>query len=95
MGITIPKTKIVCTIGPVSEAPEVIRGLISNGMRVARLNFSHGTRHGHEEKFVSSEKFLRIWASRLPFCKTLEGRKSAWAISLIREFGWNRDTKLF
>ncbi len=36
------KTKIVCTIGPASETPEMIRQLISAGMNVARLNFSHG-----------------------------------------------------
>ncbi len=46
----IPKTKIVCTIGPASEAPEVLRALISKGLSVARLNFSHGTRQEHAEK---------------------------------------------
>lgn len=36
------KTKIVCTLGPASSTPEVILQMIQNGMRVARLNFSHG-----------------------------------------------------
>lgn len=44
------RTKIVCTIGPTSESPEIIRELIKNGMNVARLNFSHGTRQEHKEK---------------------------------------------
>jgi pyruvate kinase len=47
---SIPKTKIVCTIGPASASPEIIRGLIFNGMSVARLNFSHGTHNEHGEK---------------------------------------------
>ncbi len=45
----MPRTKIVCTIGPSSRSVETIRGLIRNGMSVARLNFSHGTHEEHRE----------------------------------------------
>lgn len=44
------KTKIVCTIGPSSESPEVLKELILNGMNVARLNFSHGSHKEHLKK---------------------------------------------
>lgn len=44
------KTKIVCTIGPASERPEIIQALMKNGMDVARLNFSHGSHEGHRQK---------------------------------------------
>lgn len=37
------KTKIVCTLGPSSDTPEIIEALLENGMNVARFNFSHGT----------------------------------------------------
>jgi len=46
----MPKTKIVCTIGPASESPEIIRALAECGMNVARLNFSHGSREEHARK---------------------------------------------
>ncbi|MEA1928665.1 MAG: pyruvate kinase [Candidatus Auribacterota bacterium] len=55
------KTKIVCTIGPASDSPEMIEKLIKAGMDVARLNFSHGTHEGHAEKI----RIIRETADRL------------------------------
>jgi pyruvate kinase len=48
------KTKIVCTIGPVSESLEMFKKLINGGMNVCRLNFSHGDfeEHGNRIKNV-------------------------------------------
>ncbi|KIR01913.1 Pyruvate kinase [Lachnospiraceae bacterium TWA4] len=36
------KTKIICTLGPSTDNPEILKELILNGMNVARFNFSHG-----------------------------------------------------
>lgn len=41
------RTKIVATIGPSSNTPELIKSLIESGMNVARINFSHGTNEEH------------------------------------------------
>jgi len=43
----MPRTKIVCTIGPSSRSPETLRRLAEAGMDVARLNFSHGRHDEH------------------------------------------------
>lgn len=55
----LKKTKIVCTIGPSSESPEIIEDLIKNGMNVARLNFSHGTHEEHLAKMKTIRKVRR------------------------------------
>ena len=44
------KTKIVCTLGPASSDPEVIRRMMLAGMNVARFNFSHGSHQEHLER---------------------------------------------
>ncbi|EKE25111.1 MAG: hypothetical protein ACD_5C00290G0002 [uncultured bacterium] len=43
------KTKIVATLGLVSDTKEVLREMIKNGMNVARLNFSHGDHTWHQK----------------------------------------------
>ena len=41
------KTKIICTLGPSTDKGDVLRDLITNGMNVARFNFSHGSYEEH------------------------------------------------
>lgn len=55
----LKKTKIVCTIGPASESPEVLEQLVRNGMNVARLNFSHGSHEEHLEKIKTIKRLRR------------------------------------
>ena len=52
------KTKIICTIGPVSESKEMMRKLVENGMNIIRLNFSHGDyeEHGNRIKNIREVK---------------------------------------
>lgn len=50
------KTKIVSTIGPASESPEMLRKLIQAGVNVIRLNFSHGDFEEHGNRIKNARK---------------------------------------
>ena len=43
-------TKIVATLGPASNTPEVLEALIRAGVNVVRMNFSHGTAEDHANR---------------------------------------------
>ncbi len=47
------KTKIVCTLGPVSENKEMMTKLVKAGMNVARFNFSHGDYEEHGRRLTT------------------------------------------
>lgn len=52
------KTKIICTLGPSTDKPDVLRNLMLVGMDVARLNFSHQT-HPEQKRRADMVKKLR------------------------------------
>jgi pyruvate kinase len=41
------RTRIVATLGPATDPPEVLRAVLGAGVDVARVNFSHGTPDDH------------------------------------------------
>jgi len=45
------KTKIICTLGPATDQPGVLKQVALAGMDVARFNFSHGSYEEHGERF--------------------------------------------
>lgn len=47
--VSYNKTKIVATVGPASNSPEMLRALVKEGVDVFRLNFSHGTHADHQK----------------------------------------------
>ena len=51
------KTKIICTLGPAVDSPEVLEKLILAGMDVARINFSHGN---YQDQAPRIENFKQV-----------------------------------
>jgi pyruvate kinase len=47
---TLRRTKIVATLGPATDSPEVVADMIKAGLDVARINFSHGTRESQRKR---------------------------------------------
>ncbi len=50
------KTKIVCTMGPATDNPEVLKNLMLAGMNVGRINFSHGNYKDQDERIKMFKK---------------------------------------
>lgn len=69
------KTKIVATIGPASESPEMLELLILAGVNVARLNFSHGELERHAEVITRIRAASRAVGRRVAIMADLPGPK--------------------
>jgi pyruvate kinase len=71
----MPRTKVVCTIGPASRSPETLEQLIRAGMDVARLNFSHGTPAEHLEVITAVRRIAERMGRSIAILQDLAGLK--------------------
>ncbi len=69
------KTKIVCTIGPVSRKRSILKGLVLAGMNVARLNFSHGDLAQHARDIQTIRQVSRDLGRTVAILADLPGPK--------------------
>ena len=69
------KAKIVATIGPASQSEECIEKLISVGMDVARMNFSHGTHEEHAERIALIRRVSERLGVYVGILQDLQGPK--------------------
>ncbi len=69
------KTKIVCTIGPASGSPEVMKQMMEAGMNVARLNFSHGDFTAHKKVIENLRAASMSVGKRIAIMADLSGPK--------------------
>jgi len=71
----IRHTKIVCTIGPSSSSPEVLREMVLAGMNVVRLNFSHGAHEDHAKVVASVRAIAKEISRPMAIIADLQGPK--------------------
>jgi len=75
MALPPHKTKIVATIGPASDAPEMLERLIRAGLNVARLNFSHGDFTAHGDRIARIRAAARTTGFPVTIMADLPGPK--------------------
>ncbi len=69
------KTKMIATIGPASSSKEVLQKMITAGLDVCRLNFSHGTYKQHEEVINNVRAINKEMNTHVPILADLQGPK--------------------
>ncbi len=66
-------TKIIATIGPSSDSPEMIETLINKGVNIFRFNFKHNTVEWHSERIVRVNKVAEKMGVRVGTLIDLQG----------------------
>ena len=69
------KTKIVATIGPISENPVMLSKMIKAGVNVARLNFSHGDHNEHAKRIAFIKEAVKKAGQDIAILQDLGGVK--------------------
>ena len=75
MSFPANKTKLVCTIGPASDSPQMLEKIIMAGMNVARLNFSHGDFASHKKTIAKVRDASLATGRRVAIMADLPGPK--------------------
>lgn len=69
------RTKIVATLGPATDDPEILEQLILAGVNVVRLNFSHGQPEDHIRRSELVREFSQKHALYVAILGDLQGPK--------------------
>ena len=69
------RTKIICTIGPSSDSPEMLEKLVLGGMDIARINTSHSSKADAEKRINSIRKIAKKHKKNTAIMLDLQGPK--------------------
>ncbi len=69
------RTKIVATLGPATDDPTVLNGLVEAGADVVRLNYSHGYRESHQYRIQQLRTVCEVHGLEVGVIADLQGPK--------------------
>ena len=69
------RTKIVATLGPATDGPKILDGLLAAGVDVARINYSHGPRENHGGRIEELRKVAEARGVQIGVIADLKGHK--------------------
>ncbi|NTI26932.1 pyruvate kinase [Agrobacterium rhizogenes] len=69
------RAKIVATVGPASNSPDMLRSLFLAGVDTFRLNFSHGNREDHAAVYRRIRSLEREFDATIAVLQDLQGPK--------------------
>jgi pyruvate kinase len=68
-------TKVIATVGPASNSPQMLEALLLAGVDLFRLNFSHGTHDSHAAVYQSIREVSSRTGRRVAVMQDLSGPK--------------------
>ena len=71
----IRRTKIIATLGPATDSPEVLQAVIEAGADILRINLSHGTHEEQAARAVQVREVARNLNKEVAILADLRGPK--------------------
>lgn len=69
------RTKIIATLGPATDADDVLEKLIYHGVNVVRINFSHGKAQQHQQRIEQAQRLAAKAGRSIAILADLQGPK--------------------
>jgi len=69
------RTKILATLGPSTDEPGVLKGILDAGVNVVRINFSHGEEKEHLSRIAAVRNYAKENDTYIGILMDLQGPK--------------------
>jgi pyruvate kinase len=73
--MTLRRTKIIATLGPASNNPEILKRMINAGLDIIRVNFSHGNASDHQNRITMVRDIAKACGKEIGVLADLQGPK--------------------